>query len=61
VEPTGLGVADEAEAASARAGLSALREPELIPRMLRSMGLPDEQPVRASARPSPKTEFEFDQ
>jgi len=41
--------------------LGAIEDPELIPKMLRSMGLPAEEPAHAPARPLPQQELEFDQ
>jgi hypothetical protein len=41
--------------------LAAIEDPEVIPRMLESMGLPSTEPPRAAARPLPQQRFEFDQ
>lgn len=41
--------------------LAAIEDPDVIPRMLESMGLPSTWPARASARPQRQRGFEFDQ
>ncbi|MBI3856235.1 MAG: transposase, partial [Planctomycetes bacterium] len=41
--------------------IAAIEEPDLISKILRSMGLPDEALPRRPARPLPQSTFEFDQ
>jgi hypothetical protein len=41
--------------------LGPVEDPDVIPKMLRSMGLPAEAPSRSPSRPPPQQTFEFDQ